>query len=253
MTHAPVNTSLERIKLRSHFLKSVRAFFDQRGLLEVDTTALRQYPPTDAHITSIKTPYGYLHTSPEYAMKKLLTEHAGDIYFLGHVFRADEHGQNHRPEFTMIEWYRLNYTYDQMIDETAELVRLFVDLPLVKMTYKELIGDLTGDAADLKLAEPGLPTDQITAITHFPSDQAALSQVINNHAMRFELFVHNLEVANGYLELQDPEEHRRRGIVDQEFLTALERGLPACSGVAVGFDRLLMAHHGASDIAEVIL
>jgi len=255
-------------------LKAVRSFFDLREVLEVDCTHLLDFPQIDAHIdvmevkasSSIK----YLHTSPEYEMKKLLAKGSGDIYQIAKVYRKGEVGKRHAPEFTMIEWYRLGFTLDRLMDETIKLIRLFLNLGTPKkITYQEAFEhylgidpftcDLTELTEDLDLnrdaqldylfshkIEPHL---DFHIVTGFPPSQAALAKV-DQTAKRFEVFVNGFEIANGYDELQNEKEHRRRFHeqnsmrkeaypLDEAFLSVIG-DLPDCCGVSVGFDRLMM-------------
>jgi lysyl-tRNA synthetase class 2 len=187
-------------------------------------------------------------------MKELMVEGSGDIYYLGHVFRGEEMGKRHRPEFTMVEWYREGFSLQQMIDETVELVKLFVgDRPVKQVEYWSLFeGRPEMEERHRLLAteiEPAL--EGIVVVTDFPAEEAALARIEGESALRFEVFCDGYELANGYDELLDCEEHKRRGVVDKPFLAALEKGLPACCGVAVGFDRLMMVRHGVDDIADV--
>lgn len=219
----------------------------------------------------------FLYTSPEYVMKRLLAEGAPDIFFLGHVFRDGERGRNHSPEFSMIEWYRKGATLEQLIDETLALIRLFTGpLPIKRYTYHEAFRHFTGEEVkdqdlDLMMAtvvEPQFTKEALTVISHFPASQAALAVIEGDVAHRFEIYAGGLELCNGYSELQDPVEQKARLLAENErrlalgkeklpldpfFLEALEKGLPACSGVAVGFDRLLMLAMKASHIDEVQL
>src|ERR1700689_3431096 len=134
MSWAPP-ASLPTLRLRAELLAAARQFFAQRGVLEVDTPALVRHAVTDLHIHSaqVQLPgHGaplFLHTSPEYAMKRLLAAGSGDIYQIAHVFRGDERGRQHNPEFTLIEWYRCGYSMQQLMDEVAQLARLLLDLP----------------------------------------------------------------------------------------------------------------------------
>ncbi|HUD02211.1 MAG TPA: amino acid--tRNA ligase-related protein, partial [Rhabdochlamydiaceae bacterium] len=143
-------------------LAKVRAFFAEREILEVDTPILSHAAPVATHIDVMSVNLqngkkGYLHTSAEYAMKRLLSEGSGDIYQLSHVFRYEEAGRLHNPEFTMIEWYRIGVSFQFLIDETLELIRLFVgDLPVQAHTYsgafKKFAGidSYTATSSDLK-------------------------------------------------------------------------------------------------------
>lgn len=287
--------------------QAVRRFFSERGVCEVDCPILSRYAAIDVHIDLMQTPTHYLHSSPEFGMKRLLSEGMGDIYQLSHVFRHGEEGARHNPEFTMIEWYRLGLPYSRMIEETMDLILLFLPpLPKERLSYREALQKYAGidylymtekelldyirkeqipaysgiemedkDALlNLILAikvEPHLGSDSLLALTHFPASQAALAKREKKGdepvALRFEIYTQGLELANGYSELTEHKEQRARFIednavrekkhksalpIDEYFLSALEKGLPECCGVAVGFDRLMMLRHHASHIASVI-
>ncbi|NGX38706.1 MAG: Elongation factor P--(R)-beta-lysine ligase [Chlamydiae bacterium] len=287
---------------RAQMLAAVRTFFDDRDVIEVDTDILSPAAPIDAHIDVMEVDMGdgkigYLHTSPEYALKKLLAAGSGDIYQLSHVFRAGEESPLHFPEFTMIEWYRLNLDYTAFIEETLDLIRLFLpDLPAETLSYRQALRtyaaidiaetknlyecvlnhqiDVSEDAKNWDrdtlltllfshLIEPQLGRERLTVITDYPSSQAALAKTAHidglEVARRFEVYYYGVELANGYDELTDASEQRERLLeeneeritlgkkslpIDEEFIAALEKGLPDCRGVAVGFDRLLMLHLG---------
>lgn len=257
---------------RAQMLARARQFFAEREIMEVDCAALSPYASIDRHIDLIEAQVlgrrMFLHSSPEYAMKRLLAGGSGDIYQLGHVFRDGEEGARHRPEFTMAEWYRLGFTFQEMINETVDFVHLFIgEQPVKQLTYTDLFalhGGLPHSQNDqhLMLAtviEPALDPKTTHVVTHFPADQAALARVEGDHALRFEVFAGGLELANGYDELLDADEHRRRFAaagkpdlpVDEPFLEALEN-LPPCCGVAVGFDRLMMIRAKTDQITDVI-
>lgn len=277
---------------RAQALKMVRTFFEERHVVEVDTPLLSKYSPIDTHIDLFKVDGGYLHSSPEYGMKKLLASGSGDIYQLGHVFRKDEIGPLHAPEFTMIEWYRVETTFDTFLEENLSLVRLFVGEKASEvLSYNEAFQASVGlpynapssaliergktlgfefhDETDLInllwgcVVEPRLGNGKITVITDFPKEQAALAQIKNGVAERFEFYFDGIELGNGYHELTDPVEQKERLErsnkervslgkeplpLDPEFIHALERGLPDCYGIALGFDRLLMLKEGHSKI-----
>ena len=291
------------LKDRAHMLSEVRAFFKNRYVLEVDCPALSPAAPIDLHIDVMTVDTGdstgFLHTSPEYGMKRLLAKGSGDIYQLSHVFRSGETGPLHNPEFMMIEWYRLGFSFEQMIEETLECIRLFLgEIPEKRMSYKQLIKHFLNTDYETALPselfkigcekglglppeaekwdkdtllqaligfviEPQLGQDHLFVLTHFPASQAALSQTRELEsgekvALRFEVYYKGIELANGYHELTDAQEQRRRLEesnqkriaagklklpIDHLFLEALEKGLPDCCGVAVGFDRLLQLKH----------
>jgi len=303
-----VSMSLEfdLLRDRAKMLGSVRAFFAEKGVLEVDTPILSKAAPVDAYIDVMRVEMGggkigYLHTSPEYGLKKLLSRGSGDIYQLGHVFRAEEESPLHSPEFTMLEWYRIGMPYIDFIEETLDLLRLFLgDLPSEILTYREALikfadvdlsteEDLYSSAIkrginvseDAKmwdrdalltllfshLVEPELGKGILSVITDYPASQAALAKtaVIDGIevAMRFEIYYRGIELANGFDELTNAIEQRSRFEIenqkrielgkealpiDEEFLEALERGIPECCGVAVGFDRLMMLRNDQDQI-----
>ncbi len=243
------------LKSRAQMLERSRAFFKERGILEVDCAALRNYPTADAHIEPIRAGRQYLHTSPEHAMKALLVEGSGDIYQLGHVFRAGEEGRRHRPEFTMAEWYRLGFSLQEMIDETIAFAQLFVGKrPIRQISYWSLFDGYPPieERHRLLATEIEQTLDGMVVVTDFPAEEAALARIEGGAALRFELFVDGVEVANGYDELLDPDEHRTRGVLDADFQAAIDKGLPPCCGVAVGFDRLMMLKLDTDNIADVI-
>src|SRR5689334_9163458 len=127
---------------RARMFQKSREFFAAKGVLEVDCPALSPSACVDVHIDVMKVDcgkeMGYLHTSPEYGMKRLLSQGIGDIYQISHVFRQEEKSPLHNPEFTMVEWYRTGFSFQAMIDETVDFVHLFLGkLPVVQMSYRE--------------------------------------------------------------------------------------------------------------------
>jgi lysyl-tRNA synthetase class 2 len=233
--------SPELLKNRALMLKKARMFFEMRNVLEVDCGALVKRAPIDANIDVMTvsvspTEQGFLHTSPEYAMKKLLSEGAPDIYFLGHVFRRGEIGRRHSPEFTMAEWYRIGFSLAQMIEETSSFLSLFLgDLPIRHLSYR----DAFLEYAKINYTEDPLPTinpswsrtetlhyilsheiepylgkDELTILTDYPPYEAALACVVEKKgewvAERFEIYHKGVELANGYHELSDAEELQNR-------------------------------------------
>ncbi len=262
---------------RSELLGELRAFFTERDVLEVQTATLAEHTVTDLHIESMAVgAQGYLQTSPEYLLKRLLAAGAPSLYQIGPVFRAGEAGRLHNPEFTLLEWYRLGFDDRALMDEVAALVeRLLGPGECRSVTYAELVGDeavgtLPPDELDLRFSEAADALQGRWFITHYPADQAALARLHPDDptvAARFELVIDGVELANGYWELTDPEEQRRRfaadvearrvrgrvePTIDEKFLQALESGLPDCAGVALGFDRLLMLALGAERLSDVI-
>ena len=248
----------------------------------------------------------WLVASPEAAMKRLLAAGSGPIWQLARAFRDGERGARHLPEFTILEWYRLDMDHHELMDEVGALMReLIGEDRWVKRTYRQVFEETLGidpfgcptsrfqevceregvpvppglDEAnrngwlDLVLTaciEPRLGYDAPTFVHDYPPSQAALAKIGGEDepvAERFELYVRGVELCNGFHELQDIREHRLRfedanvrrvGLgkdelpVDPDFLDAVEEGLPACSGVAVGFDRVVMLACGAETIADVM-
>jgi elongation factor P--(R)-beta-lysine ligase len=255
---------------------------------------------------SAGNPRRWLRTSPEFPLKRLLACGIGDCYELGKVFRNGEYGRRHNPEFSMLEWYRLGWDHRRLIDECVALVTgIFAlkgkVLEVSHGSYRDLflsgIGidpladsdqllreavnartdmDLQGlsrdDLLDLLLThvlEPAMPANRLTVIYDFPASQCALARIRDGDppvAERFELYVGAIELANGYHELNDAGEQRRRfnedlhrrrqrggtlPAIDENLLAALS-DLPDCAGVAMGVDRLLMALLPAETMAQAV-
>ncbi|KZY37167.1 EF-P lysine aminoacylase GenX [Alcanivorax sp. HI0083] len=295
--------SLEAMKARAELLRTVRAFFDARNVLEVDTPQLAHHGVSDLHIQCIPVAgYGYLQSSPEYHMKRLLAAGSEPIYQICKAFRDGEAGRRHNPEFTMLEWYRPGFSLKDLVDECLALfAKLFCDTPSQTYSFRELflqvtrLDPLTASDAELVAcaqyhgAPPGLsktaavdylmatkveaalPAEQLSVVTDFPGWAAALAQTHKDEdgallARRFEIYYRGLELANGYQELTDPDEQRQRfeqdntlrkkhGLnpmaADPFLLDAMDAGLPACSGVAMGVERLLMAQQSHGRIDDV--
>lgn len=242
------------LQKRAQMLSEVRAFFAARNILEVDCPALTQNAPIDEHIDvmSVSLSSGekrYLHTSPEYGMKRLLAAGSGDIYQLSHVFREGECGALHNPEFTMAEWYRIGMPLNQFIDETVDFITLFLGkLPVEYQSYETLFKTHTGidytksnqeelleylKAHQVSLSsdwdfdslqqliistfiEPLLGKNSLFVLTDFPASQAALARINGKIAERFEIYHQGIELANGYHELADAKQQRLRFINSNE-------------------------------------
>ncbi len=315
------------LEARAKLFSGVRAFFDARGYLEVETPALQKAPCMEAHIQAFKTELisagrqsretFYLHTSPEFAMKKLLVAGLPKIYQLARVFRNAEGSSWHSPEFAMLEWYQAGMGYEEMMAETADLLRAVAGdlrfrgndkacdphLPWEKLTVVEAlkkyagvdISSNLGDLAHLQKEavrigvylspeddwenallkimmdkiEPKVGSPAPTIIYDYPVSMAALSRPKPSDprfAERFEVYVCGVELCNAFGELTDAKIQRERFLkevllrkkiygedypVDEDFLNALEHGLPHSSGNALGVDRLLMLITGAAHIDEV--
>jgi lysyl-tRNA synthetase class 2 len=307
--------ALPALHRRAAALRYTREFFHARGVLEVETPAMVNAPVSDVNLGSIRVQMSgrgaplFLHTSPEYAMKRLLAAGSGDIYQVCHVYRGDERGRHHNPEFTMLEWYRLGFTLEALMDEVAAFTLGLLGergskLGAERLSYREAVrrhagfdpleapqGDLQRAAESLGMAAghassasrdelldlivgaqvgPALGHGALTFVHRYPASQAALARLDADDprvALRFELYLEGVELANGYHELvnlqeqrarfaRDQETRRSRGLpvgeLDAHLLAALEAGLPDCAGVALGFDRVLMLAAGAANIDEVL-
>lgn len=246
----------------------------------------------------------YLQTSPEYAMKRLLAANSGSIYQICKAFRQDEIGRFHNPEFTLLEWYHIGFDHHQLMQEMDELLQQLLGTnAAVKKSYQEIFQDFlkinphTINESDLKKClkqnhlslatqindidtllqllfthciEPHLGKNAPCFIYDFPASQAALSRIQPSDpplAARFEVYFQGIELANGFHELCDASEQRKRfqknlllrekeGLhllpIDELFLSALDQGLPDCAGVALGLDRLIMLAAKVSHIQEVL-
>ncbi len=293
--------------------RQIRAFFFEKGVLEVETPIFSSAGNPDHTVQNLAANFGsathhsqwrYAHTSPEFAMKRLLTKDVGSIYQICKVFRVEETGRWHNPEFSMLEWYRPALTYQALMTEIEELLCMldiatqcqrisyselferFLALNIMTASVEELAScaahhqlDIVGsfdehsawcDLLITHLIEPELKKMGAVFIFDYPVSQAALARVRQDGlpvAERFELYIDGLEIANGYQELTDPEEYRRRFIdenkhrskndldeimIDENLLQAMSGSFPECSGVAVGLDRLLMASLKVTHIRDVL-
>ncbi|RRQ24211.1 EF-P lysine aminoacylase GenX [Guyparkeria sp. SCN-R1] len=309
--------SPETLRQRARLKRWLRETLDARDWLEIDAPVLIDSPDFEPNIALFRatlpdgTPAGSLHSSPELSMKRLLCAYPNlpGAYYLGPVFRANEAGRRHNPEFTMLEWYDNGATLKSAIDTTISLIqsaREAVGLspaPVEHHDYGALfrrhcaldpyqadtdtlaraaghLGIDLADPADMTrddwldllmslVIEPRLDTAALTVVTGYPASQAAMARIQPTRfegrdihtAARFEVYGGGLELANGYHELVDPDEQARRldsagsrqpSPSQQHFLAALAHGLPECSGVAMGVDRLLMWLTGAEDIDAVL-
>lgn len=308
--------SIEALKARAKLYQTIRTFFAERDVLEVETPIISQAGVTDVHLASVralrhiqgKERIQYLQTSPEFAMKRLLVSGSGPIYQICKVFRDDEHGRKHNSEFTMLEWYRPEFDLKDLMHETADLLHSclhhrFDEIRPMILSYKHAFQDrldinplqanlkqlkdtarrvgLTLDLGEDRLAymdllfshfvEPSLGFDTPVFLTDFPPEMASLAKVrIDDDgeqvAARFEVYIEGLELANAYDELLDAQtlrqrfeadnlERKQQGLaempLDEHLLAALPH-MPACSGIALGIDRLLMIATENMRIDQVI-
>ncbi|UEA17083.1 elongation factor P--(R)-beta-lysine ligase [Pasteurella canis] len=305
--------SIKNLLARAKIIAEIRRFFTDRGLLEVETPILSEFGVTDVHLSTFDTEFNspfaeqskklWLSTSPEYHMKRLLAAGSGPIFQLCHVFRNEESGRHHNPEFTMLEWYRPHFDMYRLINEVDDLLQQILDCPPTEslsyqFVFQEYVGldplsvdreELIAKAKEYNLlsaaeedrdtllqflfstiVEPNIGKEHPIAVYHFPATQAALAQISSEDhrvAERFEFYYQGLELANGFHELTDVNEQLRRfeqdnvqrqkiGLpqraIDKRLLAALQAGVPNCSGVALGVDRLLMIALQAQTIKDVI-
>lgn len=319
---------------RNRIQAAMRGFFAAADFIEVDTAALQISPGNEAHLHAFATealttdgqaaPF-YLHTSPEFACKKLLAAGEQRISCFAHVYRNRERGPLHHPEFTMLEWYRVGEAYEQLMADCVALMRLAAQtVGTDRLTFRgaeadpfaeperisvataferhagiDLLGSVHADgstdrshlAAELQRTgirfaqddgwadmfsrvlvekvEPHLGFGRPTILDEYPVCEAALARPSARDprvAERFEVYACGVELANGFGELTNPVEQRRRFTVemeekariygeryplDEDFLDALTL-MPEASGIALGFDRLVMLATGASRIEQVL-
>lgn len=310
------------LRRRARLVAATRAFFVARGYMEVETPYAVPAPGEEVHLSAFRTerigvdgagcPL-FLHTSPEFAMKRLLVGGAGPIFQLARVWRNGEGSGRHAAEFTMLEWYRPGASMADLMAEVADFLRAVLPpvvvsqgiatdlgemehLTLAEAFHRHLGADLLGTAGDaaalaasagvrlregedwedlffrllLGAVEPHLGQRCPTFLTHWPAAQAALARrdpADPRVAERFELFVCGMELANAFVELTDAAEQRARFVedrarrralygdegwpLDEDFLSALEHGMPPAAGIALGFDRLAMIASGADRIGQV--
>ena len=275
------------LEIRARVLRQIRAFFDARGFVEVETPVRIPAPAPEPHIDCPASGDWYLRASPELQMKKLLASGMERIWQMGPCFREGERGSRHNPEFTMLEWYRANADYLDILKDMEELVAgVLAEVPgsgfqvpdsgfrrlTVREAYRRFAGwdpfvDWDQDRFDFDMAtkvEPGLPKEP-TFLIDYPPPAASLSKLRGDVAERWELYVCGMELANAFTELTDAEEQRRRfeaareerrGIgeadypLDEEFLRLLQF-MPPSGGVALGVDRLVMLAAGVKSIDEI--
>lgn len=308
------SASIAKLQQRALLLASIRQFFAERQVLEVETPAISHATVTDVHLHTFQTDFIgpgyadgshlYLMTSPEFHMKRLLAAGSGCIYQIGKAFRNEENGRYHNPEFTMLEWYRVGFDHHDLMAEMDALLQQVLQCEAAeKMTYQnaflQVLGvcPLEASMPQLKvvanelglsdIAEPEEDRDtllqllfsvgvenkiglQVPAIVYdFPASQAALARINKQDprvADRFEVYFKGIELANGFHELDDAKEQLARfeadnqkrvemGLspqpIDHHLIAALEAGLPACAGVALGIDRLIMLALNCDHIDDV--
>jgi lysyl-tRNA synthetase class 2 len=299
-------------------LQTIRQFFAEKNVLEVETPILCHTAGTDPNLDFFTTelnwspenPRLYLQTSPEFAMKRLLAGGSGSIYQICKAFRNGESGRFHNPEFTLLEWYRVGYDLQQLMDEVDELIGvLFAGVrtlkPTQQVSYHSLFQFHTGlnplifsyqeylnyaEGCGLEYAasvcgqdhavwldfifshqiQPQLEFNRLLMVYEYPACLSSLARINEHNALatdRVEVFLDGVELGNGYYELRDACEQEQRFdkeisirmannrpkvAKDQRLLAALTAGLPDCSGIAIGLDRLLMLLSESSTIEDVL-
>lgn len=298
-------------------IKALRSFFDDQGFYEVQTPILQACPTFDTHIHGFAVEGGeYLRSSPEFDMKKLLVAGVENLYQIGSSFRKGERTRLHRPEFTMIEWYRRGKDYAALMEDCQAILRNVastyqygghvcdpnqeweiisvaqafqtyanIDLAQCLKGTKEFANQASAigirtietdhwddifHAVMAEKIEPHLGMTAPCILKDYPISMAALSRPKADdprYAERFELYVCGVELANAFSELTDVQEQKRRFAEDmavkqrlydrsyppdEDFFTALEHGLPECTGIALGIDRLVMLACGVEDIKDVL-
>ncbi len=320
-------TTARILKSRERVVDAIRSFFKSEGFCEVETPSLVPCPGLEPHLDPFEVAarggaVGYLPTSPEYAMKKLLAAGSGDIFQICKAFRDEPPSDFHLSEFTMLEWYRVGAGYEAVMDDCERMCAFVAraacgDEPVVwrgatldfatpcerisvrdafhthaglDLTFAEPLDELRrlAETADgvgacdddtwddvffkvfLRHVEPKLGLGRPTILFDYPARMAALSRIKADDPLvceRFELYAGGVELANAFGELTDAAEQRgrfeadnaeRRRLgkpelpIDEEFLAALESGLPECSGIALGVDRLIMLLTDTPDIRRVV-
>lgn len=310
--------SIESLRLRAKLLQKIRSYFSARDVLEVETPLLSHSCGTDPYLDFFTTTYEYaaqsnklfLQASPEFAMKRLLCAGSGSIYQICKAFRKGESGRFHNPEFTMLEWYRVGYNLEHLMDDVEDLLVFLSKESLSlstteKYSYREVFTNVTGldpfvfsveqysafvikhnraealticghdhnlwlDFIFSHYVQPSLGLSGFCLVYGYPATQSSLARInIENPEIvdRVEVFFKGVELGNGYYELQDAQEQNQRFdneiqvrqeigcplvVKDDRLISALYEGLPDCSGIAIGLDRLLMILTESVSIDDVL-
>ena len=278
--------SVSILAQRSEFLRAMREFFYAAGFIEVETPVKIHAPAPEEYIESVQSEDDFLRTSPELAMKVLLSQGCEKIFQIGSCFRANEHGRKHLEEFTMLEFYAVKWDYRQLAEFTAAMLKSAAgnnpvfsshDFITVDEAFRRYAGvsafeadaDDSFDELMVTKVEPNLGTEGLTFLMDYPASRASLSRLSAANpkvAERWELYRNGLELANAFGELTDGVEQRKRFEAANkfraannmhaypepvEFYAALDKGLPESSGCAIGVDRLLMLLCNENDIRNV--
>ena len=279
------------LEKRARIVHAIRAFFMERDFLEVETPHRLPGNAPELHIDAVACGDGFLHTSPELCMKRLLAAGYPRVFQLCRCWRQGERGRRHLPEYTMLEWYRAGCDYQALMDDCealfanlcpeGQLAGIDLTAPWERLTVAEafarygslpLAEALATGRFDEIIAleiEPRLGQERPTFLLDYPAGHAALARRKPGNpqvAERFELYIQGMELANAFSELTDPDEQRRRFEQEEaerrrlgkapyptpeKFLRELA-ALPAAAGIALGVDRLVMLLTGAATIDQVV-
>ena len=268
MTDWHPTASVEILQKRAALLAGLRTFFSERSVLEVDIPVLAPATVTDPNIDSfsVTSPVNsgeryFLMPSPEFYMKRLLAAGCGSVYSMGHAFRAGDTGSCHQPEFTMLEWYRPNWTLAQLAEEVKALIKQFIDLPVKRASYRDVFLEYLGvdphcasldvlKKLSLEKCSPAFSSDDksvwldllfshiiepeltgIVFLNEFPEEQAALAKlqqdaVGNTVADRFEVYINGIEIANAYQEETDADVLEKRFLDNKALRASRGQGVP---------------------------
>ncbi len=307
--------SWEIAQKRAVVLGKIRSYFSEKNVIEVETPILSLGTVTDVHLDAFKTKYDflldgrvdcYLQTSPEFAMKRLIASGYRDIYQICKAFRDEPYSKYHNPEFTILEWYRLDFDHFDLMDDVEALLKATLCISSTKrVSYQDVFFQYLNvdplsttiehclkvieehnmcetwltESQDLdlllqflftQLIEPQIGLEQPYFVYNFPASQASLARldhVDQRVANRFECYYRGIELVNGFYELSDCSLQLQRfkhdnnirqaknlatKPIDNRFISALESGLPNCSGVALGIDRLVMLALQLKSIDQVL-
>lgn len=259
------------LRARARIVRRLREWFWEHGFVEVEAPTLVQSPALEEHLEAFAVGARFLHTSPEFALKRVLAEGLPRIFSIGPCYRAEEWGPLHGSEFTMLEWYRTGCGYEGIADDLVALMSALGAPAPRRTTVAELFERVGGRPSDPVEAQRLWVSDiersllEPTLVFDYPADEAAFSELRGDVAERFELFWKGIELANAFTELRDPSELRGRWEasnaarsedgrapypVDERLLDAVARH-PRAGGIAVGVDRLVMALLDIDDIDQV--
>ncbi len=288
------------LHIRAGIISTIRDFFNERGFLEIETPSLIPANAPEENIEPISALHWQLQTSPEICMKRMLCRGYDKIFQICRCWRANERGSRHLSEFSMLEWYRSNADYNDLMDDCMALLRNVAlkctEEPFFsqkghkinpmgiwqKISVQEAFSSFA-EADALESSQNGLFDEILTSVVEpslanfdtpvilmdYPAELAALSRIKDGNpdfAERFELYLGGVELANGFSELNDPVEQRRRFEEANEirsrngriklplpepFLAELS-AMPESAGIALGLDRLVMLTVGADSIDQVV-